>query len=378
MALTSLFDIVYIVCAVQGLFVFGLLWTRPQHAQANRFLAFAVLLISVSCVYVLYLRSGGFDSAPGWLLSIDTLPALYGPLFFLYTRALTGEGIPGRKAWPHFVPFVAYTLYDVPRFLLSGEEKRALLLRELAGQTRVDQLLWQWGVELQGLAYLVLCLGVLRQFRRRIRGEFSSLERINLRWLQALLIPLVVLWLGSMAGRVSSAPVLQFVHTGLTVIIFAIAYLNVAQPEIFTDRAPVVQAPAPASTSPVPKYQKTRLKEEQAADIEARIRNLFEREKPYLSADFQLAGLAGLIEVPPHHVSQVLNERFKKTFYDLVNSSRVEELKQRLLQPGLSADKILALGFECGFSSKSALNSNFKKFTGLSPTGFREQHLRES
>lgn len=387
MELKSPFDAVYIVCAAQGLFVFGLLWTRPQHAQANRFLAFAVLIIAVSCAYMLYLRSGAFWSTPGWLLSIDTLPALYGPLFFLYTRALTGEHISGRRAWPHFLPFAAYTLYDVPRFLLSGEQKLALLRQEFAGQARGDQRVWQWGIELQGLAYLLLCLAVLHRFRRRIRGEYSSLERINLRWLQVLLVSLVVLWLGSMAGRVSPVPVLPFVHTGLLLIIFAIAYLNVAQPEIFMDRAPVLQAerreegggtaPAPVASAPAPKYQKTRLKEEQAADIEARIRDLFEREKPYLAPDFHLAALAGRLAIPPHHVSQVLNERFQKTFYDLVNSSRVEELKRRLLEPGLSADKILALGFACGFSSKSALNSNFKKFTGLTPTEFREQHLRE-
>ncbi|WP_224370975.1 helix-turn-helix domain-containing protein [Hyalangium versicolor] len=376
MELKSFFDVVYIVCAAQGLFVVGLLWTRPQHAQANRFLAIAVLLISLSCGYMLYLRSGAFWRAPGWLGAIDTVPALYGPLFFLYTRALTGERIPGRRAWPHFVPFAAYTLYDVPRFLLSGEEKLALLRQEFGGQLRWDQWAWQWGVELQGLAYLILCLAVLRRFRSRIRGEYSSLERINLRWLQLLLVSLVVLWLGSIAGRLSPVPVLRFVHTGLTVIIFAIAYLNVAQPELFTEPVPVAQAVAVAPSSGA-KYQKTRLKEEQAAEIEARIRELFEREKPYLTADFQLARLAGLLEVPPHHVSQVLNERFQKTFYDLVNSSRVEELKRRLLEPGLSADKILALGFDCGFSSKSALNSNFKKFTGMSPTEFREQHLQK-
>ncbi|HTN82749.1 MAG TPA: helix-turn-helix domain-containing protein [Sorangium sp.] len=55
---------------------------------------------------------------------------------------------------------------------------------------------------------------------------------------------------------------------------------------------------------------------------------------------------------------------------------RVSELKRRLLDRDLSAEKILALGMDCGFSSKSTLNANFKKHTGLTPSQFRDQVLR--
>lgn len=39
---------------------------------------------------------------------------------------------------------------------------------------------------------------------------------------------------------------------------------------------------------------------------------------------------------------------------------------------------ILSVGFETGFNSKTTFNTVFKKFTGLTPTVFRDQHTREA
>jgi AraC-like DNA-binding protein len=62
-----------------------------------------------------------------------------------------------------------------------------------------------------------------------------------------------------------------------------------------------------------------------------------------------------------------------KTFYDLVNGYRVEEAKRLLLNPNNRSFTILSVGFEAGFNSKTTFNTVFKKFTGLTPTDFRER-----
>jgi AraC-like DNA-binding protein len=63
----------------------------------------------------------------------------------------------------------------------------------------------------------------------------------------------------------------------------------------------------------------------------------------------------------------------KKNFYDLVNGYRVEEAKRLLLDPKSFNYTILSVGFEAGFNSKTTFNTVFKKFTGLSPTEFRDK-----
>ncbi|WP_437318852.1 helix-turn-helix domain-containing protein [Sorangium sp. So ce385] len=430
MRLSSWFDVVYLLGTAQGLLTFALLWARRQNRTANRILAFPIAAIAASCAYVLYLRSGAFRSDPRWLLAIDTLPALYGPLFYLYARALTSRPRRWGPQLLHLVPFALYTLYDIPRFLLPGEEKLALMAREARGELAWDQALWQWGVELQGLGYLVAALWAVRRYRAAVAGEFSNADRINLRWLQRLLGSLLVLWLGSMFARISPVPVLGYLHTALMVLVYVIAYRGASEPQVAPalgdgpeTRASAAAAsaaeahepsrgegPAPAATSPmtapgrepepatdVPgapggaepapaaarsagarpaiKYQKTRLKEGQVARIASQLVALFERERPYRDPDLTLSALAQRLGVPPYHLSQVLNDRFGKSFHDVVNLARVEELKRRLLDRDLPAEKILALGLDCGFSSKSTLNANFKKHTGLTPTQFRDREL---
>jgi AraC-like DNA-binding protein len=81
--------------------------------------------------------------------------------------------------------------------------------------------------------------------------------------------------------------------------------------------------------------------------------------------------------VPAYQVSQAINEGLKKTFYDLVNGSRVEEAKRLLLDPKNKNIKIMAVAFDSGFNSKTTFNTVFKKFTGLTPTDFKEQNARE-
>ncbi|WP_437302284.1 helix-turn-helix domain-containing protein [Sorangium sp. So ce388] len=439
MRLSSWFDVMYVLVAAQGLLTCVLLWVRRQNRTANRILAFPIAAITVSSLYVLYVRSGAFQSDPRWLLSIDTLPALYGPLFYLHALALTSRPKRWRLQLLHLVPFVLYTVYDIPRFLLPGEEKLALAMREGRGVLAWDQALWQWGVELQGLGYLLAALVTVRRYRAAVAGEVSNVDRINLRWLQWLLGALLVLWLGSMFARISPVPVLGYLHTGLMVLIYIIAYRNASEPQVVpapgrgaearepaslaragvgarvgeTNGASRVEEPGPAASPGGPpqallvapgapdgagaageeeqgaaaaggaevrpaavKYQKTRLKESQVAQIESQLTALLDREKPYRDPDLTLSGLAQRLGVPSHHLSQVLNDRFGKSFHDVVNLARVEELKRRLLDRDLSAEKILALGMDCGFSSKSTLNANFKKHTGFTPSQFRDQVLR--
>ena len=71
-------------------------------------------------------------------------------------------------------------------------------------------------------------------------------------------------------------------------------------------------------------------------------------------------------------MSLAINEGLKKNFYDLVNGYRVEEAKRLLVDPNSNNYTVLSIGFEAGFNSKTTFNTVFKKFTGLTPTAYRE------
>lgn len=389
----------------------AVLWARRQNRSANRLLALAILAITVSSAYVLYLRTGFYERYPRWLFVIETLPALYGPAFYLYARALTGAASP--RPWLHFVPFGLYTLVELPRLLMGPEDKLQTFLSEkLSGGSEL-QLAAALAFDVLGLCYLGAALLHVHSYRRSLAGRFSNFDRINLGWLKWLLLALIVLWLGSMVGYVSEHSLLVYVHAALGIVIYAIAYRNVVQPQILVapleepvvvsasvglneavaqdrsgaeaaaepERISILDLQIPSLTGaedgqPVPfknLHLKARLKPEQTQAAAQRIEQLFASERPYLDPELALTVLAERLDMPPYQLSQVLSDHFGKSFYDFVNQYRVEELKRRLSDPAHASDKILRIGRDCGFTTQSTLTANFRKHAGMTPREYREQ-----
>ena len=97
-----------------------------------------------------------------------------------------------------------------------------------------------------------------------------------------------------------------------------------------------------------------------------------EKEKPYLNADLSLPLLATKLQIPPHILSRLINEKFKLNFFDFINSYRVEEVKTKLNSSKFDSLSLLGIALESGFNSKSAFNRVFKKFTGLTPSEYKK------
>ena len=108
-------------------------------------------------------------------------------------------------------------------------------------------------------------------------------------------------------------------------------------------------------------------------EIVANIVALMEKEKLYTETELTLKQLAEKLRFPTYQVSQAINEGLGKNFYELVNSHRVEEAKRLLADPRTENFTILSVGFEAGFNSKTTFNTVFKKFTGVTPTEYRDQ-----
>jgi AraC-like DNA-binding protein len=92
--------------------------------------------------------------------------------------------------------------------------------------------------------------------------------------------------------------------------------------------------------------------------------------KPWRENNFTIAQLAEGLGLSSHHISQVLNDHRGQSFNDYLNQFRIEAVCQRLQHP--SPDTLLDIAMQCGFSSKSSFNAIFKKFTGKTPSAYRQ------
>ena len=95
-----------------------------------------------------------------------------------------------------------------------------------------------------------------------------------------------------------------------------------------------------------------------------------EEKKLFLDENISLPQLAGMLNIHPNYLSQVINERFQKNFYNFINSYRVEEFKRLIALGKNKKQTFFALALDCGFNSKASFNSSFKKITGITPSEF--------
>jgi AraC-like DNA-binding protein len=160
-----------------------------------------------------------------------------------------------------------------------------------------------------------------------------------------------------------------FIWLLVSLFMYLIGYFGLLQPEIFSGELKGEKLQAPSGKK---KYEKSTLSPEQAEKIHKRLLSFMELSKPYINPTLTLSALSKEMNLSPHHLSQVINERLNKNFFEFINQFRIEEAKQLLIDPQKRHLNLAALGFEAGFNSVSSFNSIFKKVTSFTPSQYQQ------
>jgi AraC-like DNA-binding protein len=83
--------------------------------------------------------------------------------------------------------------------------------------------------------------------------------------------------------------------------------------------------------------------------------------------------LAQIVGVTPNQLSFVLNRYLGKSFFDFVNSVRIDHALRLLVEE--PDRQILDIAISIGFNSKSTFNLAFKKITGTTPSAYRATNI---
>ncbi|MFK7809313.1 MAG: helix-turn-helix domain-containing protein, partial [Saprospiraceae bacterium] len=118
------------------------------------------------------------------------------------------------------------------------------------------------------------------------------------------------------------------------------------------------------------KYKKSLFDKEELEQYRTQLEVLITDKKPYLDPNLTLRDLAQMLEIPPNHLSQLLNKGFNKNFSEYINSHRLENFKTIAADPTQQHLTILALAYDSGFNSKTVFNTFFKKVMGITPKAY--------
>lgn len=398
-------SVLLLLGAAQGAFLSLVLSrTKKKNRAANLFLACLLLVFSVSLVHGFLSVTYLYLQYPRLIAVEWPLTFLYGPLLYFYVKSLTKPQwrIKKWKLLFHFLPAVLMYIYLIPFFRLKPELKGRLLFLVNAPARNsfpvIDPITIVAVLQITG--YLLLSLRLLRAHAVNIRENFSTLDNISLSWLRTLVIICFCLLcsyaffeiFSQFYGLYKEAEYLLYLM--IAVIIYGMAYKGMRQPEIFSesqvlsepgdgvsgngqvnavrDAAPS-ETPQEAKKEQPDKYKKSALTPEQSDAILARLTKLMQTERPYLEMGLTLPMLSNMLDISPNLLSQVINGKLNKSFFDFVNGYRVEEAKQFLVSPESDRFTILGLAMDAGFNSKSSFYGAFKKLTGMTPSQFKNK-----
>lgn len=348
-----------------------LLLSKRRKSLADKVLAVWLAVLGVHLLLYYAQWSGLNEQYPHLIGLILPLPFVHPPLLYLYTAALTGELRRWRpRLLPHFLPvFIIYGYY-AEFFLSSAPQKRAFMERVMGEGPDLFMRAMVPAMVLVAVAYLPPTLRLFRRHHRRLLDNFSfTNEKIDLLWLQVLIIGLTSVWVVVFVtnflieGFESDVPI----YVAVVLFVVAMGFFGVRQGNIFTPQAVVV---AEAGDDNGARYAKSGLKEVEAAQVQAALTRLMETEHLYEDETLSLPKLAERLDIHPNYLSQVINERLGKNFYDFVNGYRVAAFQRLIAQGEQRRKTFLALALECGFASKASFNKAFRKFTGQTPSEY--------
>lgn len=357
----------------QGLFLVTLIMIKGRkNFLASRLISIMIFLMMLSNFGYLAIRTELLYYIPQvYGLSFGSL-FLFGPLLYFYSKAVLVNGFQWRrKNWLHFLPFLIQATTAIPWFLNDSEDWIVFIRTFLAGNLIVE--LYPKIVYAAQNFHLLIYIILTSQRIRLARQEHQQAKYVvpvssRVRWLTGLTMCLALLLAAVFSMYIfviahgKFNPVTNYIYTVVTSgIIYFMAYSYVLNPELIT-----------------PDFlQKYRTYMPFDGDIGERylekLKSLMDHEKLYVNPDLKLADLAEALSLPLHQVSKLINDKFGKSFTDLINAYRVQEFIDRVNRPEYQSHSVFGLALDVGFNSKSAFNSAFKKLTGKTPSEYRHE-----
>jgi len=390
--------ILFILGAGQGAFLaISLLTSKAGSHIANRYLAFLTLVFTIALFdYFLDLTELNQQYIE---LTVLLWPKefFYGVLIYFYVREITQPNrvILRRKQWLHFLPAALHVLITWSVLLLSTDFQASMFADNPPTSNAYSQFLWLFFNFIETLLsmvhlciYLALSFQLLKQHKRRIKQTFSSIEKINLRWLSTLLMGIVCIYFIWVLGAFWPETHWldnwfdTFIGVGMVTLVYTMGYFGLRQPQIFqaihqateisdTSTQLLISSESETLSSPE-KYKNSPLTDDVSLAIVDEIQTFMTAQKPYLDSQLSLPQLAESLNVSTHYLSQIINEQLQQNFFDFINSYRIEEAKRRLTSPTDKNHSILTIAMDAGFNSKSSFYNAFKKSMDMTPTQYRK------
>ena len=299
---------------------------------------------------------------------------LFNPALYLYTISLTNRKF--RLRWIQLLHLAPYFFFKIAAWII--EEPQSLENFFQHNHTLWFRIFFGFISILSWAVYLTLTSIVLNKHSGRLKNEFSSIDLFKkLGWVHFVVVFYILycfltfLWGVSNVFAWTTTSFTLFNYSVLLFFIYIFGFYGLKQSDIFKRTAT-----EEISNGKDQKITGLLLSPDVSLKIEKKLLSYFAKEKPYLNPELSMSLLSEKLKIPKHHLTEVLNKNMKRNFFQFVNEYRVEEVKKYLSDPK-NPYSIEAIGYECGFNSKSTFFSVFKNITSQTPKEYQLTNSKE-
>jgi AraC-like DNA-binding protein len=374
--LSGAFKTILLLGSIQGFIVSSLLFFSGKKSYSNRILGTLILLLTLACFNLYGNYENWFDS--GILRFItDLIPLVivmpFGPLIWFYTQSALDPSFRIKKNQRiHFYPVIIDLVPPLVVIIFMAGVLTGLIKNKPG----------PWGIFIDTYnvyadiprwisvtTYVLFSARYLKAYKSKRNGNLNG-QANNYKWLNQFInvfIAFQSVWLLYLIPYVIPEYTDKILETfdwypiyiPMTILIYWIGIKGflISQEQNAADK-------------------KTNgnniISSQLAAQVTASLIKAMSGDKVYLNPNLNLAILSQHTKVTAKTISAVLNQHLQKSFNEFVNGYRIDEFKERILQPEHNHLTIAGIALDCGFNSQATFQRTFKELTGQSPSEFRK------
>jgi AraC-like DNA-binding protein len=304
----------------------------------------------------------------------DVVSIAIGPFLYLYVKSLFEDKEVIKKNLIHFIYPTAYLIiFSIPVLIFSRTKIRLIPFIEKV--MNVNRIVYVYE-DIYLIIYLIVTLFLLKKYNNVTKSIYSNLKNKELLWVKYLLLGALIITVVDIFTFIYdfNYPDTNFESDFVTVILVVIflyflGYYGIKQSKILVPEFLL----NPVKNNKI----STSLINMDSIEIKqhiSKINTVLTNKELFLDEDLTLNKLAKETSLSDKKLSTIINQEMDTSFYDLINSYRLEEFKKRVISKEFDNLTILGIAYDCGFKTKSTFNRLFKLQTGISPSEFKKNY----
>ncbi len=391
--MNQIIQIILYLGAIQGILLSVFLFSIKANKISNKLLGLLTLLWGIIAGSFALQGEGMYSQFPHLLKVFSSFLLLLFPLLYLQVKYLISKHnhFQVSDLW-NFAPWLLMVILNLDFYISSADEK-LILIQNTTLYYQIIGFVNEEIIAIQGVVYSILALRLLTKYKQKIKDYTSNIDKQVLKFQYIGILLSLFAWLIGIVGIHLSYfniemqfDIFIFVYLTLVLIIYVISFSALKSPEIYKlDESQINSAfinnldiKLATNGNSIGKITivETEKKNKQLSevlisdDINDKLINFISKEKPYLNPELSLQELADKIDVKRHHLSNVINQKHNKNFYEFINQYRIEEVKVLMSNPKNKNYKLISLAYDSGFNSKASFNRIFKQMTKMTPSQF--------